>query len=321
MAAVAARHVGDALAQSSVARSRWVYVAGEGRSGSTLLGSLLATALGAFDCGELHRLWVSRVDGRICTCGVEVARCPVWSAVAGDVRCQLELPDDEVVAEIARGRLRQRQLLAPRLPGPPRDELRLRWATEAAIERVTGARVFVDSSKLSSVLWTASHLPRPLVVAHLVRDPRAVAFSWSRARIDPSLGGAPMERKSTVRSASDWLRAHATAERVVRRLGGPLGGARVARVRYEDLVRDPAVAVAAIDGDCTAEAVSRAFARDDGRPSHAIAGNPTRFRPDQRIEPDERWRREMGLGARLAATVVTAPLLRRFGYRMRVGAA
>jgi hypothetical protein len=66
MAAVAARHVGDVgdeLAQSSVARSRWVYVAGEGRSGRTLLGSLLVTALGAFDCGELHRLWVSRVDG------------------------------------------------------------------------------------------------------------------------------------------------------------------------------------------------------------------------------------------------------------------
>jgi hypothetical protein len=29
----------------------------------------------------------------------------------------------------------------------------------------------------------------------------------------------------------------------------------------------------------------------------------------------------MGPAARVAATVVTAPLLRRFGYRMRVGAA
>jgi hypothetical protein len=311
MAAISARQVGAEPVGSGVAGSRWVYVAGEGRSGSTLLGSLLATALGAFDCGELHRLWVSRVDGRLCTCGAEVARCAVWSAVAEDVRDHLRLPDDEAIAEIARGRLRQRQLLGARLPGPHRDELALRWATEAAIERVTGASAFVDSSKLSSVLWTASHLPRSLGVVHLVRDPRAVAFSWSRPTPDPSLRGAPMEQKSVVRSATDWLRAHATAERVLARLEGD----RVVRVRYEDLARDPAGLVAALTG--RGETV--AFAADDLGPSHAICGNPTRFRAGQRVEPDERWRREMGAGARAAATALTAPLLRRFGYRLLRG--
>jgi hypothetical protein len=313
MAAISARQVGAEPVGSGVAGSRWVYVTGDGRSGSTLLGSLLATALGAFDCGELHLLWASRIDGRLCTCGVEVALCSVWAVVAADVRDQLGLPDDETVAEIARGRLRQRQLLGPRLPGPHRDELALRWATEAAIERVTGADALIDSSKLSSVLWTASHLPRTLGVVHLVRDPRAVAFSWSRPTPDPSLGGAPMERKPPVRSAADWLRAHVTIERVLRRLDGD----RVVRIRYEDLVRDPVAAIGSIMGGGDADATPTAFAAAVDRPSHAIAGNPTRFRADQRIAPDERWQHEMSVGARAATTALTAPLMHRFGYRLR----
>jgi hypothetical protein len=314
MAVVSMRAAAQGLGEGEGGARPWFYVVGDGRSGSTLLGSLLAAALGgAFDCGELHLLWVSRVDGRVCTCGVEVARCPVWEAVAGEVRDELGLPDDEAVAEIARGRLRQRQLLAPRLPAPPPDELALRRATEAAIERVTGAPAFVDTSKLSSVLWTAGHLARPLGAVHLVRDARAVAFSWSQTRPDPSLGGAPMERKSTLRSASDWMRAHVTTARVVRRLGRD----QVVRLRYEDMVRDPGAALRTILGDAMTGADVMAFDHGDDGPSHAIAGNPTRFTTGQRISPDERWRTEMAVAERAVATALTAPLLCRFGYRLR----
>ena len=38
-------------------RPAWVYVAGLGRSGSTLLGTLVATRADAFYCGELYLLW------------------------------------------------------------------------------------------------------------------------------------------------------------------------------------------------------------------------------------------------------------------------
>ncbi len=230
--------------------------------------------------------------------------------VAVAVRADLGLPHDGAAAEIARGRLRQRQLLNPRLPAPLPAELALRHSTETAIERVTGARVLVDSSKLSTVLWTASQLDRPLMVVHLVRDPRAVAFSWGRPTKDPSLRGALMERKSVVRSSGDWLRGHATTERVLRHIDADLA----VRIRYEDLVMDPITTLRSVAGPGCDDVV--AFA-DDGRTSHAIAGNPTRFTSGQRVASDERWRREMGAGARTVATAITAPLLHRFGYRIR----
>src|SRR5690606_24084436 len=163
-------------------------------SGSTLVGGVLARHLGGFDCGELHGLWVGLVEGRRCGRGVRLACCPLWLAGA-DVACAAAGPGArEGAAGLMRGRLRRRHLLTPPLPAPRVAELRLRRATEAAVERLVGAPVVVDTSKLSSVLWTAAHIPRPLGVVHLVRDPRAVAFSQARPTPSPWRDGAPMRR-------------------------------------------------------------------------------------------------------------------------------
>ena len=64
----------------------WLFVAGQDRSGSTLVGGVLARELGGFDCGELHGLWAGLVEGRTCGCGVRLAACPLWSAVADPSR-------------------------------------------------------------------------------------------------------------------------------------------------------------------------------------------------------------------------------------------
>jgi hypothetical protein len=89
----------------------------------------------------------------------------------------------------------------------------------------------------------------------------------------------------------------------------------VATLRYEDLATDPASALAPVVGDVPS-GIAKAPAGT--RHQHAIYGNPMRFRPGP-VVPDERWRRDMGLGARLMTTMLTAPLLGRYEYRMRPG--
>lgn len=287
---------------------QWIYIAGGGRSGTTLLASLLTGTLDAFDCGELHLLWQSLVDGRLCTCGVEVSRCPIWSDVAERALDDLGLSRHEDGAEIMGNRLRQWQLMLPRLPRPHDDELSLRRATEAALEAVVDASAYVDSSKLSSVLWTAVRIDRPLNVIHIVRDPRAVAFSWSRPSPDPSLNGELMRAKKTVRSSIDWVRANVTTLRVLR--SAPYYNIR--SLRYEDLASQPKKMMEELSGLINRDLVGFSYPLIDR--SHAIAGNPKRYIADQEIRLDVRWKKDMKVADRLAATLLTLLWLSHFKY-------
>ena len=67
----------------------WLYVAGAGRSGTTLLGMVLAREPGVFNCGELIHLWSRLSANALCQCEAPVTRCEVWADVAVGVRRQL----------------------------------------------------------------------------------------------------------------------------------------------------------------------------------------------------------------------------------------
>src|SRR5690606_41697009 len=137
--------------------------------------------------------------------------------------------------------------------------------------------------ELARVLWAAAHIARPLGGVHLVRDPRAVAFSQARPTPSPWRDGAPMRRRPPLLSASDWLRAQVTTERVVRHRDRVPAQPVAVRVRYEDL---PGALDAAIGSIAGALHLDRRPAGDDEGTRHTIAGDTGRHagRPARRPE-------------------------------------
>src|SRR5215204_7091410 len=75
-----------------------------------------------------------------------------------------------------------------------------------AIQRVSGAGVIVDSSKRLTYAVLLSLLPfADLRVVHLVRDSRAVAYSWGRTKESPAVvGGRLMPRMSPAQASRAW---------------------------------------------------------------------------------------------------------------------
>src|SRR5580692_3233646 len=62
-----------------------LYIAGTGRSGSTLLASLLGEVDGVFSAGEVRYLWQRGLaESRLCGCGVPVRECLIWSRVLAE---------------------------------------------------------------------------------------------------------------------------------------------------------------------------------------------------------------------------------------------
>ena len=162
-----------------------LYIAGVGRSGSTLLDTLLGQLDGFVSVGELRNLWLRGLtDGWPCGCGAPVRECPFWSAVLEAAFGSAGSVSVEAMRELQAHTVRTRHLPAlwwSTAHGPSDSVKRYGEVLSRlyhGIAEVSGARVVVDSSKHPSDALVASTLKGlELYVLHLVRDPRGVAFS------------------------------------------------------------------------------------------------------------------------------------------------
>jgi hypothetical protein len=210
-------------------------------------------------------------------------------------------------------------MLAGRGPTEPLDELRSAYARiYGAVAEVTGARVVVDASKGPALAQALAGAPGLDVrVLNVVRDPRAVAWSWNRRVLRPhsTSGDVEMWRIAAHRAAAQWSALQLEVEAIA-----GLGGAPSARIRYEDFVADPVTTLVAASA-----ALGLPLTPDDlptvraGTvrlgPSHGLSGNPSRFRSgDIELRHDGGWATEMPMRARTAVTTLTLPLLTTYGY-------
>jgi Sulfotransferase domain len=177
----------------------------------------------------------------------------------------------------------------------------------------------VDSSKHPSL----AHCLRrqadvDLRVLHLVRDSRAVAYSWSRQVRRPDTDTESyMTRYSSSVAAGQWNTQNAAFHLLARQ------GCPTMRLRYEDFVASPHPAMTRVAGFAGLPVPdSYPFLGGDGASYwahldgvHSVSGNPMRFTTGQiAIRRDERWRAGLPKAQRRAVTTMTFPLLAGYGY-------
>ena len=310
---------------------RWhlLYVGGWGRSGSTLLDRMLGQLPGVVSVGEVREIFQRGcVENRLCGCGRPFHDCAFWTAVgerafggwssidATDVVASWRRVDRPWVAPLLlRRRLPRR--LAPAVEAYS-DVLKKLYT---AIAEVSGASLIVDSSKLPSyALLLERALPGRVRAVHLVRDSRGVVFSWQKHVTRPDGTSADaMHRYGALAAAVRYDVYNGTANLLDR------AGVPTIRCRYEDLVAEPAVAVATMleHAGHGVPADQLDYLRGDAvelAANHTVDGNPMRF--DTGAVPlriDDAWRRSMTLVDRVTVGLVTAPLLLRYGYLSRKG--
>jgi hypothetical protein len=320
-----------APAPESDALPKVLYIAGWQRSGTTILDRVLGQLEGFVSTGELRRLWeASLSEGYLCGCGAPLPECEFWRAAQEAGGLEASPREGRRLVELQRRHVhtRPRELLAirrgierrARLKSSALDpyaEARLRLF--AGLRKVTGADVVVDSSKHPADAYLLTTLPQlDLYVVHLIRDPRAVAYSWSRmVRETADPRGRLLDGFGSLSSSVWWLVWNAAIETLLRRRLGE----RYLRLRYEDFVERPAEAVRSIGAFLDEPRLHSPV--DEERtvylhPDHTVSGNPrTRFRRGTiELRADVVWRSRMSAGSKALSTVVAIPLLRHYGYRV-----
>ncbi|MGZ4665619.1 MAG: sulfotransferase [Frankiaceae bacterium] len=309
-------------------RVRVLLIGGLGRSGTTLLERILCGLPGVVGGGEFVHLWRRGIIGNeLCGCGAPFADCPFWrqvgdAAFGGWARVNLGR-----VAELQRRVERTRfipLLAAPRLPPgfgrAVREYGELYHRVYRGVAEVSTADVVVDSSKHASLAFCLRWLPElDLRIVHVVRDSRAVAYSWTKhvARPEAARGGEQMARYAPARTAVLWNAQNVAFEMLGHR------AKPVLTVRYEQLARDPAATLQAVARHAGLSSAPAHGGLVSGGSvelahNHSVAGNPLRFRTGPvPVREDLDWRSKLPIRDRQLVTVLTAPLLAHYGYVRR----
>ncbi len=309
------------------ATTRLVYISGMHRSGSTLLAALLGCAPDVLDIGQARLAWRAGFAwDHLCGCGVAFRACPFWQEVVRDALGSFDAADGRAMHRTM-GRLTGVGSAARLRPfggrfAAHKEELARFHNAYARLVRsaaaVSGAKVVVDSSlfpRYGMLLETNPALD--VRVIHLVRDSRAVAFSWSRVKAIPRSESSSSEFPRLPAAAISiwWSTSHLLTEL------GVLPGGPHKRVRYEDLAAEPRTVVARLLRFAGSESPDLPDAGDGAfRPGlqHTTHGNPIRFHDGTIVvKPDDAWEREMSAGARRTVTALTWPWLLRYGYLRR----
>jgi hypothetical protein len=307
-----------------------LYIIGWGRSGSTIMDNLLGEIDGFVSVGELTYLWQrGLLEGRRCGCGAPVRECELWSEVLRRAFGAPLPPEAEPARVVALqrdiSRVRQTWSLVRRSPADTQSDGSLAGYVDVAarlyraLAQVTGARVIVDSSKRPSDAALLRLVPgvAPYFV-QLVRDPRAVAFSWRRrkAQLDRNRP-ADLVQHGPIDSTLSWVGWNLAAEAIRRRYDPR----RSMLLRYEDFVARPRaalVAMAELAGEHPAELPLRGARTARLAPNHTVSGNPSRFKTGTvELREDTQWIGAQRARDRVAVTTLALPLLRRYGYPLR----
>jgi sulfotransferase family protein len=306
-----------------------LYIAGWGRSGTTILDNLLGQVEGFVSTGELHNVWQrGLVDNRLCGCGLALQECATWQEVfargfggieAVDVKAVIG-SQREVHTRHARRLLRVEQKGAVLTTFPYAGYLKRLYD---GITETTGCRVIVDSSKYPADAILAAGLPGyEVYVLHMVRDPRAVAFSWHRLKASPGKKKAKgmLTRVGMLRSTGVWVFYNAVIARYVRR-AVPAGHYQL--LHYERLATEPEAVVDELIS-FLAETPTHKPVFDansvEMRSSHTASGNPVRFSSGNiSIRLDDEWERTMPKWRQAFVSMLAAPMLHKAHYGWKPG--
>lgn len=297
-----------------------LYIAAHSRSGSTLLDRMLGQIDGFVSLGEVRHLWQrGLVEGQRCGCGAPFAECPFWSVVLGSVFGGVDKARGREIAAQLRavdrvwrvGRLGLARHSGSAASPTLRAVIEVLSGLYAGLQRVSNARVIIDSSKTPSYGFLLSLVPGVrLHLIHLIRDSRGVAYSRLRRN---SRGELHWKSESLLvaKTALEWSAVNGLSWALKTSLPYSL-------VKYEELVSDPASTLQRISAACGEGNPDLSFLEANRvllDTDHTVSGNEMRFeRGWIALKHDDEWQRMLSHRHAWILNAMTWPWLKRYGY-------
>lgn len=258
-----------------------IYIAGDGRSGSTLLDSILSNIDGSLSVGECHRFWIRFYEGETsCSCSKLITNCELWSSVDREMKNRFEDYNPEYfreqVIEIQKHKNFKKipKLINSKTWQPFCEHVIFFYEI---IGKHAKNEIIIDSSKSISWAYFLETLNfTDIYIIHLERKLTSVANSWKKQILLPeyTLKEVYMPVKSITLSTKSWVKIKVLAKSLK-------SANHYLFVSYEKLCEHPDLWLENIKSFVNEEFDVTKLAMQK---THAIGGNPMRAKSNEHIK-------------------------------------
>jgi hypothetical protein len=294
-----------------------IYIAGYGRSGSTLLERILSSNDQLFGLGEVKFLYDSLLkNDSYCSCGEKVSDCDYWSKIIQEAK----LKDTDYLQEIEKLR-KKNEYLHTFIFDFFKDKKEYSELLSKLYQNIINhapseTKYVIDSSKTARDSFF-----RPFIlskkfnvkVIHLVRDGRGCMWSnikGSNRKMEKGLD--PKLKFPSLRTAISWSLANLSPHIFQYRYSN-----NYIRVKYEDFVEKPEESLNKIakylDIDLS-EQINMLKKQKEIPLGHQLAGNRLRKKKKIILKKDDEWKRQLNLYNRLIFALFSWPFALKYRY-------
>lgn len=294
-----------------------LYIAGTGRNGSTLLGNILGSISGFIHIGELMYFFDRGIlENWECGCGAPFDKCPFWKKIVMELGISKNLAR-KLVCLRETGFHSKHLLLSEKRKKEKIGYMSeyLNWLRKIyfKIQKNTCCEWIIDSSKFPSHAYLLSQIEDiDLYILHLVRDPRAVAYSWWKRtkKLGPRRENV-MPRIHPVKTALVWLEWNYLFQKIWGK------SSKYMFIKFENFLQKPSFILNRILHwlNVPTEVLNSIFVNEKEvyiSVQHTVSGNPIRF--NKGIIKISQTSSEINFSWKIIVSLITAPLMLRYGY-------
>ncbi|AYO17485.1 sulfotransferase [Vibrio owensii] len=279
-----------------------IYLIGAGRSGTTILATLLNNSNSIVNVGELHHLPDNIINEGLCSCGVKLIGCEKWSSVISK-----EITSIEYMKQKSSIDSHLNNIVNIFLPNRFKLFERVNTRLFQSLSKENGYKQVLDAAKFPGralALSRISDLDTKFI--YLVRDPRGVSYSF----------GKKVQTSKGIVSSCIYYNAINFLSEIYMRF---FFKNSCIKVRYEDLLDNPEVVLKNIglhlDEDLTS--VSNKIRTDKYFSiGHIVGGNRLKESREVKLRFDNRWLNDMKPWRRKIIYFLTFPFNFINGYKL-----
>lgn len=253
-----------------------IYLLGAGRSGTTLLATLLNSHKDIETLGEMHQFFEFLDDDKDCSCGKSLTSCDEWKVVVSSLESNVNSKRKFVEQE-------ETHLKIPGLlvgKTPDRKYLTIQEEVFSKIHKHRPSKWYVDSSKyIARFLLLRKSKKLNIKGIYVVRDPRGVVHSFQK-KVQTS--------KKPLSALLYYNTINLFAEIVYRMDNGIL------KIRYEDLMDKPEETLSSIYSHIFDEKEELDKLAQYFEIPHIVGGNRMKVEKRIKLKPDKKWKSLQG---------------------------